>query len=72
MQLLEAEQVKTPLELTENVLGHIVGCGKAEDSDPHGDYSHAYSDAFTIVAAAQSLVRHEQEFNRVVAAYKAR
>jgi hypothetical protein len=67
----DVEQIKTPLELTSDILGHIVGCGKAEDSDPLGNYSKAYSEAFTLVAAAQSLVRHEQEYNRVVGAYKA-
>jgi len=61
----------TALETTENVLGYTVGCGKAEDSDPKGVYSKAYSEAFTLVAAAQSVVRAEQNLQRVVGAYKA-
>lgn len=58
------------LQLTESVLNHIITDGKAEESNPHGEYGRAYSDAFTIVAAAQSVVRAEEQLNRVVGAYK--
>lgn len=62
---------KTALETTESVLNHIIANGKAEDSDPRGTYSKAYSEAFTLVAAAQSVVRAEQNLQHVVGAYKA-
>lgn len=62
---------KTALETTESILGHIVASGKGEDSDPRGDYSKAYSEAFTLVAAAQSVVRAEQNLQHIVSAYKA-
>lgn len=62
---------KTALETTESVLNHLISSGKAEDSDPRGTYSKAYSEAFTLVAAAQSVVRAEQNLQRITGAYKA-
>ena len=59
---------KTALETTESVLNHIRFDDKG---DKTGDYGRAYSDAFTLVAAAQSVVRAEQNLQHVVGAYKA-